>query len=69
MQQAKVVLFQKVEHILNTALHIVLNNFDDKLANNITITEVESEDNPSLMENIKIVIGSYSQLNVRFCWL
>lgn len=43
----------------------MLDNFEDKLINNVTITEVDSAGNPALMDNIKNVVGFYPQLNVR----
>lgn len=53
-----------MESFVNVALHIVLDNFEDKLINNVTITEVDAGDKPNLMEYIKNVVGFYPQLNV-----
>lgn len=58
-----------MESLVNVALHLVLDNFEDKLINNVTITEVDSGDKPTLMENIKSVVGFYPQLNVRWILL
>lgn len=53
-----------MESFVNVGLHLVLDNFEDKLINNVTITEVDSGDKPNLMESIKNVVGYYPQLNV-----
>lgn len=44
---------------------MILEKFDEKLINNISITELESE-NESLIEGIKNVMAAYTQLNVKF---
>lgn len=43
----------------------MLYNFEDKLVNNVTVTEIESAGNSILLDSIKNVIGCYTQLNVR----
>lgn len=58
-----------MESFVNVGLHLVLDNFEDKLINNVTITEVDSGDKPNLMENIKNVVGYYPQLNVNEMFL
>lgn len=45
----------------------MLYTFEDKLVNNVTVTEVESSGNPTLLDNIKNVISCYTQLNVSLC--
>lgn len=55
--------FQQIENVLNIALHLVVDNYEDKLISNVTVTEVETE-NQYLTENMKNVLNRYTQLSV-----
>lgn len=53
-----------MENVINVALQLTMENFEDQFATNIIVTEIET-DKPSLVDNIKNVFNQYIKLNVR----